>query len=449
MYKVILAFRYLLRRRITWLALVSVALCVFVVIVVMTVMAGLVGDFKAKNHTWVGDCVVATDSLVGFPYYGEFMALLEGQEFVEGASGAVVSHCVLTAEGSEQVHSAEIMGIDLERHCKVTGFGQTLHYHAGDCLEAFRPSYGPNLPGCVLGIDFAMNRDSTGNYFHPVLTPVKAFSINCFPLTARGTLARGDIDVVQSKTFYFSDTSQSGVAKVDGAYVYIPLEDAQALCGMDGPERRVSAIHLKFAKGVTAEEGRDRVAELWRGFISKYAGGANYNLLKDVRVEDWKTYRRETIAAVETEEIMMSVIFGMLGVIAIFIVFVVFYMIISHKSKDIGILRSIGVDKVNVLGLFLGFALLVGAIGSGAGMCGGLVFLNKINAIEKWLDSHGYHPLWDRQMYMIGDIPNKVEVGTLVVTISAAIMVCLVGALIPSWQAARKEPVQALQVNQL
>ena len=44
----------------------------FIVVVVMTVMTGLVRDFKEKNHKFTGDCVVGTESLVGFPYYEDF-----------------------------------------------------------------------------------------------------------------------------------------------------------------------------------------------------------------------------------------------------------------------------------------------------------------------------------------------------------------------------------------
>jgi len=69
MYKIILASRYLLKRRITYFAVLAVGLCVFIVVIVMTVMTGLVRDFKQKNHDFVGDCVVGTESLVGFAYY--------------------------------------------------------------------------------------------------------------------------------------------------------------------------------------------------------------------------------------------------------------------------------------------------------------------------------------------------------------------------------------------
>ena len=82
MYKIILAFRYLLKRRITYFAVVSVSLCVFIVVVVMTVMTGLVSEFKQKNHDFVGDCVVGTESLVGFAYYEDFVNTLERQDFV-------------------------------------------------------------------------------------------------------------------------------------------------------------------------------------------------------------------------------------------------------------------------------------------------------------------------------------------------------------------------------
>ena len=93
MYKISLAFRYLLKRRITYFAVLAVALCVFIVIVVMTVMTGLVGDFRQKNHDFVGDCVVGTESLVGFAYYEDFIDILGREDFIEGISPVVkVSH---------------------------------------------------------------------------------------------------------------------------------------------------------------------------------------------------------------------------------------------------------------------------------------------------------------------------------------------------------------------
>ena len=122
MYKITLAIRYLLKRRITYFAVISVALCVFIVLVVMTVMAGLVGDFKEKNHLFAGDCVVATESLVGFSYYEEFMEILEQTDFVEAVSPVVKSYGLIGPRGSDSKVGVEIMGIDPAVHSRVTGF---------------------------------------------------------------------------------------------------------------------------------------------------------------------------------------------------------------------------------------------------------------------------------------------------------------------------------------
>ncbi len=141
--------------------------------------------------------------------------------------------------------------------------------------------------------------------------------------------------------------------------------------------------------------------------------------------------------------------FGFIGITTVYIVFVVFYMIVSHKSKDIGILKSIGVSSANIIKLFSGFAFLVGLLGSGIGVLGGWVFLVYINQIEDLLFEHFNFQLWDRTIYAIGDIPNQVELSVLAVIVLSAITACLAGALLPSCQAAKLEPVEILQVSQL
>lgn len=449
MYKIILAVRYLVKRRITYLAVLAVALCVFMVVVVMTVMTGMGRDFKIKNHNWVGDCVVSSDSLVGFAYYEEFIKILEDEIMVEAVSPVIKSYALLTYGGSDWNEGAEIMGVDPVRHNRATGFGKTLHYRKDDVSRAFEPAYDANLPGCILGIDKVLGRDKDGRYKQFPNVPDYSFAISCFPLTARGALRKAGLGLVNTKTFHYSDNSHSGLAKVDGAFVYIRFEDAQMLCGMGSAEKRASAIHIKFKPDVRLQAGCERVAQLWTEFTGQKSGHKLADLLNKVRVESWKGYRRGVIAAVEKEQVMMMAAFGMIGIITVFVILVVFYMIVSHKSKDIGILKSIGVSNGNILALFLGFALLVGVSGSAIGVLGGWQFLVRINRIEDWLFEHFGFQLWDRTIFAIGDIPNQIEFGVLAVIVISAILACLVGALVPSWQAARLRPVETLQVSRL
>ncbi len=124
MYKIILATRYLLKRRITYFAVAAVALCVFIVVVVMTVMTGLVRDFKQKNHQFTGDCVVGTRSLVGFAYYEDFMKMLEQTDFIESVSAVIKSYALVSPSWTEQGLGLEIMGIDPVKHSQDHRFWQ-------------------------------------------------------------------------------------------------------------------------------------------------------------------------------------------------------------------------------------------------------------------------------------------------------------------------------------
>jgi len=443
-YKLTLIIRYLLKRRITYFATAAVALCVFIIVVVMTVMSGLVGEFKQKNHDFVGDCVVGTESLVGFPYYEQFIKQLEQSGFVIGVSPVVKNYGLLTLPDYKYKKGVEILGIDPNLHTQTTSFGQTLHYRAAQPEKAFVPINDPNATGCVWGVDVIPPiRTPQGQYTYgarPYLVPL---TLTCFPLTAKGALAGVGSNPARTESFLYSDYSHSGIAKVDGSVVYIPLEKAQELC-MSGQEKRATAIHIRFTSDVSVEEGTRRVAELWRQFKQTVVGSPNSGLLDTVSVQDWMRYRRALIAPMEKEQVLLSLMFGLVGITAVFIVFVVFHMIVMNKRRDIGILKSVGASNLGVLTLFSGFAFGIGFIGSCVGTLGGWLFLSQINRIEEWLYVNFGWQLWDRTIYAIGDIPSHVEPRVMAIIMASAILACLVGALVPSYLAARLRPVETL-----
>jgi len=443
MYKLTLIIRYLLKRRITHFAVLTVALCVFIVVVVMTVMSGLVGEFKQKNHAFVGDCVVGTKSLVGFPYYEEIMETLEKVDFVEAVSPVVKNYALLSPEGDDDNQSVEIMGVDPLRQSRTTNFGQTLYYRSDDVVNAFAPDYEPNAVGCVLGIDLALPRNAQSQYTYDIQPARIGLNLTCFPLNARGAPGRAGSTEVSTRRFYYSDHSHTGIARIDDSMVYIPLEQAQSLC-MAGALKRVTAVHVKFQSGTSLQKGCNRIRVLWEKFRQDKRDAADSHLLDTVTVESWKQYRRAFIAPMEKEEAMLSVMFGFVGITTVFIVFVVFYMIISHKTRDIGVLKSVGASKASIMALFSGFAIVVGTLGSIAGVSGALLFLAKINCLENWLFERFGWQLWDRTIYAIGDIPHRVEFGVLAVIVCCAIIACLIGALVPACGAARLRPVEIL-----
>jgi ABC-type lipoprotein release transport system permease subunit len=236
---------------------------------------------------------------------------------------------------------------------------------------------------------------------------------------------------------------------VDGNFVYTPFETAQQLTGMTSGVARASAIYIKFTDNTPIAAGLEKVNSIWKNFKTAHADSQSAELLENVDIQSWRTYRREVIAPIEHEKMLMIAVFAMIAVITVFIVLVVFYMIVAHKIKDIGILKSLGAVGSGIMQLYLIFAAMVGLSGSAVGATLAVLFLNYINPIEQWLYENFEFQLWNRRVYAIGDIPNKIETSTVAVIIVSAIIVCLVGALIPCIKAARQQPVNTLQVTQI
>ena len=447
MYKFKLAIRYILKRPASWLAIAAVALCVFMVVVVMTVLSGLVTEFRNKNHSFTGDCIVHTKSLVGFPLYEQFIALLEKDTSVAATSPVITNWALMSLTRSDQNMAVEIMGIDPNRHCNVTSWGNSLFYHKGNCRDAFKPLRDPNRPGLVIGIERVSRRDMFGAYPHDPVPPDYELAVSCFPLTAKGTLAKMGTDLVNTKVFYFSDDSHTGLAGPDTGNIYASLDDVQMLCSMNAPQKRVSAIYIRFKNSVNINDATANVRKLWNNFTAQ--NSAQSELLKNVLVQSWKDYSREEIAPLEKEQVMITVLFCMVGIITIFIIFVIFSMLVGSKTKDIGILKSFGASDIDIAYVFLTVSTLIGALGSAIGASAGIFFLRNINRIEHYTMERFGLALWDRSMYSIEAIPNQLNALVLSIIIASAILACVAGALLPAMRASNKRPVEILQVTQI
>ena len=449
MYKIKLPIRYLLKHKITYLAVVAVSLCVFIVIVVMSVHRGLVTEFKAKNHRYTGDCIISTDSMVGFSYYEQFVDELDRTDFVKACAPVIQTVGTLTRAGYDENRGVEIVGINIDRHIKTTNFGNMVFYNKDNPVKALTPVREPYRAGFIAGVAMMASRDSSGEYLHPDTPIILEVQLGCIPLTAKGAMQKADTDFVNSKVFLFSDASESRLARVDGRTVYIAFNDAQILCGMGGNIKRTHAIFVKFTDGVNIATATEKINVMWNKFVKRHQGDSQADLLAGVTVADWKSYNRESIAPMEKEQTMLTILFVMVGLTNVFIVFVVFYMMISHKSKDIGIMKSLGISSGGIITVFIVFAFMIGLIGALVGTGLGRAFLVNMNSLENFLFHNFGFQVFDRTVYAIDALPDATTVEMILTIAGCAVAACVLGALVPSIQAARKSPVDALKVSQI
>ena len=84
----------------------------------------------------------------------------------------------------------------------------------------------------------------------------------------------------------------------------------------------------------------------------------------------------------------------------------IFSMIVVEKTRDIGVMKALGASTAGIRGIFLGYGLLLGAVGSGVGMAGGLLFVRYINEIEKGLSMVTGRRVFDDSIYYFDRDPD-------------------------------------------
>ena len=96
-------------------------------------------------------------------------------------------------------------------------------------------------------------------------------------------------------------------------------------------------------------------------------------------MQTWRDKQGPLLAAVQMETAILNVLLFMIIAVAGFGILAIFYMIVVEKTRDIGILKSLGASGGGIMGIFLAYGVSLGIVGSGAGLVLGLLFVAYIN----------------------------------------------------------------------
>ena len=145
------------------------------------------------------------------------------------------------------------------------------------------------------------------------------------------------------------------------------------------------------------------------------------------------------------ETAVLNVLLFLIIAVAGFGILAIFFMIVVEKTRDIGILKSLGATGRGVMSIFLGYGLSLGIVGAGVGMVSGLLFVKYINEIADLLGRVTGRPVFDPSIYYFHKIPALVERHTVAWIVLGAMAIAVLASILPAQRAARLHPVEALR----
>lgn len=409
-----LALRYLRARRreggialIAIISYVAIALAVMALIVVMSIMAGFRNELLDRMLSFNGHMYVQ-GQILNDPSRD---AALERIADVPG----VVSVTPLI-ENQSIVRAAGITTGAMVRGLRPQDLG-SMQYVSESLSPEARRSFGQGAYG---GDDILIGKALADGMGLRVGDPITLYS----PTGADSAL--GNLGGLE-KTYRVGGTFSSGTADFDRAFIFMPLEQAQLFFAKEGVW---DVIELKVAEP-------DRVGDMLTPVREAVGGSAI--------VSDWRDRLAAFWGALKVERVAMSIILGLVVAIAALNIISGIVMLVKNKTRDIAILRTVGASQMSMLRIFFISGAAIGVAGTITGLVLGLLFCLNIGAIQHFLEWLFQVRLFDADVYMLESIPAEVDPwDVLWVTLWSVFMSC-VASLLPSWRAAKMDPVEALR----
>ncbi|MBR5759604.1 MAG: FtsX-like permease family protein, partial [Thermoguttaceae bacterium] len=132
--------------------------------------------------------------------------------------------------------------------------------------------------------------------------------------------------------------------------------------------------------------------------------------------------------------------------VAGFGILAIFFMIVVEKTRDVGILKSLGASGSGIMQIFLFYGLTLGVIGAGLGTSLGFWFVANIQKVADFLSRVMGHEVFDPTIYMFHQVPAIVEPATVVWIVVGSLFIAVASSVWPALRAARLKPVDALRV---
>jgi len=388
---------------IAFISIAGVALGVFALIVVLSVMNGFGNELRDRTLSMTSHATIS-----GYDgYVRDWSAVLEkAEQNKEVVAAAPYIRKEVMLSNGRRVSGSLIRGIQPEMESKVSLVESKMI--SGTLFDLKAGEYG-----IVLGRELANSLGVFEGERITVITPQAS-------ITAVGVMPR-------LRRFRVVGVFEVGMHQYDAAMAYIHLQDAAKLFSY---KDKVNGVRLKLtdlfdAPRITRNIEKDFGEDYW--------------------VKDWSKQHKNFFRALQTEKTVMFIILLLMVSVAALNIVSTLMMTVTDKESDIAILRALGMRPSSIMTIFIIQGAFIGLFGTMIGVGAGVPVALNVFEIVSWLEQLFNTDFLPDDVYYISDIVADVKASEVITYALSAFSVTILATIYPAWRASRTLPAEALR----
>ena len=230
----------------------------------------------------------------------------------------------------------------------------------------------------------------------------------------------------KQKTFVISSLFESGLIDFDNNIAFINLKTLEEFSNLDQSQRNLE-IFLKNPQNI----------EVQKKIIQK--------IFPDEFVYTWSDMNRSLFSALKVERNVMFIILSLIIIVAAFNIISGLTILVKNKTRDIAILKSIGVLNKSIIKIFFLIGVIIGSSATIFGIILGVVFSIYVENLRQFLSSMFNISLFPEEIYFLSTMPSEINPYSIFIISLCSIMITIIVSIFPALKAAKLDPIKALK----
>ena len=230
----------------------------------------------------------------------------------------------------------------------------------------------------------------------------------------------------KQKTFKVTSLFESGLIDFDNNVIFINLETLEEFFDLN-PKKRNLEIYLKDPKDI---ENQKKIIQ---------------KIFSDEFVYSWADMNSSLFSALKVERNVMFIILSLIIIVAAFNIISGLTILVKNKTREIAILKSIGVLNKSIVKIFFLVGITIGTSATIFGVILGITFSIYVENIRQILSTIFNISLFPEEIYFLSTMPSEINATSIFIISLCSIFITVVVSIFPALKAAKLDPIKSLK----